>query len=116
MPGNNTKGVSRKIVEEDERKRLAGILKSMKMPEGFGMIVRTAGKGSTKTLLTSDLRYLMRVWKNIDKLAMENQSPCLLYKEQSLAVRSLRDYFTTDIKEILIDNPDTYKEVLDFIE
>ena len=57
----------------------------------------------------------MRVWKNIDKLAMENQAPCLLYKEQSLAVRSLRDYFTTDIKEILIDNPDTYKEVLDFI-
>jgi ribonuclease E len=58
----------------------------------------------------------MRVWKNIDKLAMENQAPCLLYKEQSLAVRSLRDYFTTDITEILIDNPDTYKEVLNFIE
>jgi len=116
MPGNNTRGVSRKIVEEDERKRLVGILKDLTIPEGFGMIVRTAGKGATKTLLTSDLRYLMRVWKNIDKLAMENQAPCLLYKEQSLAVRSLRDYFTTDITEILIDNPDTYKEVLNFIE
>ncbi len=115
MPGNNTRGVSRKILEEDERKRLVGILKSMKIPEGFGMIARTAGKGATKTLLISDLKYLMRVWKNIDKQAMEQQAPCLLYKEQSLAVRSLRDYFTTDIKEILIDNPDTYKEVSEFI-
>ena len=115
MPGNNTRGVSRKISEEDERKRLSGILKGMKIPEGFGMIARTAGKGATKTLLTSDLRYLMRVWKNIDKQAMEQKAPCLLYKEQSLAVRSLRDYFTTDIKEILIDNPETYKEVSEFI-
>ena len=115
MPGNNTRGVSRKISEEEERKRLSGILKGMKIPEGFGMIARTAGKGATKTLLTSDLRYLMRVWKNIDKQAMEQKAPCLLYKEQSLAVRSLRDYFTTDIKEILIDNPETYKEVSEFI-
>ncbi|MCP3944941.1 MAG: Rne/Rng family ribonuclease [Desulfobacteraceae bacterium] len=115
MPGNTTKGVSRKIDEEDERKRLVGILKSIKIPEGFGMIVRTAGKNATKTMLTSDLKYLMRVWKNIDKLAMENEAPSLLYKEQSLAVRSLRDYFTTDITEILIDSPGTFKEVQDFI-
>jgi ribonuclease E len=66
-------------------------------------------------MLTADLRYLMRVWKNIDKLAIKNKAPSLLYKEQSLAVRSLRDYFTTDIKEILIDCPETFKEVRDFI-
>jgi ribonuclease E len=115
MPGNTTKGVSRKISEEDERKRLVGILKNMKIPEGFGMIVRTAGKNSTKTMLTSDLKYLMRVWKDIDKRAMKDTAPSLLYKEQSLAVRSLRDYFTTDITEILIDCPDTFNEVQDFI-
>lgn len=115
MPGSTTKGVSRKIDEEDERKRLQGILKNMKIPEGFGMIVRTAGKNATKTMLTSDLKYLMRVWKNIDKMAVKDQAPCLLYKEQTLAVRSLRDYFTTDINEILIDSPDTYKEVREFI-
>ena len=67
MPGNSTKGVSRKISDEDERKRLVNIIKTMKIPTGFGMIVRTAGKNSTKTLLTADLKYLMRVWKNIDK-------------------------------------------------
>ena len=115
MPGSITKGVSRKIDEEVERKRLQGILKNMKIPEGFGMIVRTAGKNATKTMLTSDLKYLMRVWKNIDKMAVKDQAPCLLYKEQTLAVRSLRDYFTTDINEILIDSPDTYKEVREFI-
>jgi ribonuclease E len=87
----------------------------MKIPDGFGMIVRTAGKNSTKTLLTADLKYLMRVWKNIDKEAMKNTAPSLLYKEQTLAVRSLRDYFTSDVNEILIDSPEVFKEVMDFI-
>ncbi len=65
MPGSSTKGVSRKISEEDERKRLAKVLKTMDIPEGFGMIVRTAGKNATKTHLTADLKYLMRVWKTL---------------------------------------------------
>ncbi len=115
MPGNSTKGVSRKIDDDDERKRLSGIMKNMKVPEGFGMIVRTAGRNSTKTLLTADLRYLMRAWKIIDKKAMDNTAPCVLYKEQTLAVRSLRDYFTTDVTEILIDSPEVFREVKDFI-
>ncbi len=115
MPGNSTKGVSRKIDDEDERKRLVSIIKKMKVPEGFGMIVRTAGKNSTKTMLTADLRYLMRVWKSIDKEAIKSTAPSLLYKEQTLAVRSLRDYFTTDVKEILIDSHEIFKEVIKFI-
>jgi len=115
MPGNATKGVSRKINDEDERKRLVNIIKKMKIPDGFGMIVRTAGKNSTKTMLTADLKYLMRVWKNIDKESIKKNAPALLYKEQTLAVRSLRDYFTSDVKEILIDSPDVFKEVKEFI-
>ncbi len=115
MHGNSTKGVSRKIDDEDERKRLVLIIKKMKIPEGFGMIVRTAGKNSTKTMLTADLKYLMRVWKSIDKEAIKSTAPSLLYKEQTLAVRSLRDYFTTDVKEILIDSREIFKEVIEFI-
>ena len=115
MPGNTTRGVSRKINDEDERKRLVNIIKKMKFDDGFGMIVRTAGRNATKTMLDADLRYLMRVWKNIDEKAIKNSAPSLLYKEQTLAVRSLRDYFTSDVKEILIDNPDVFKEVKDFI-
>ncbi len=115
MPGSTTKGVSRKISDEDERKRLVGILKKIKVPEGFGMIVRTAGKNANKTVLQADLRYLMRVWKNIDNKAVKNTAPSLLYREQTLAVRSLRDYLTSDVKEILIDSPEIFKEVKDFI-
>jgi len=115
MPGNSTKGVSRKISDEAERKRLVTIIKKMKIPDGFGMIVRTAGKGFTKTLLAADLKYLMRVWENIDQKAVKNTAPSLLYREQTLAVRSLRDYFTSDVKEILIDSPEIFKEVRDFI-
>lgn len=115
MPGSTTKGVSRKIEDEPERKRLAGIIKKMKIDSGFGMIVRTAGENANKTQLNADLRYLMRVWKNIDQNAVQNTAPCILYQEQTLAVRSLRDYLTEDVSEILIDNTDTYKEVRDFI-
>ncbi len=115
MPGNNTRGVSRKINDEEERKRLVSIVKTMKITDGFGMIVRTAGKNSTKTMFNADLRYLMRVWKNIDKKAVELKAPSLLYKERTLAVRSLRDYFTSDIQEILIDSAEIFKEVKDFI-
>ena len=115
MAGNTTKGVSRKINDEEERKRLVGIMKKIKVPSGFGMIVRTAGRNATKTALNSDLRYLMRAWKNIDKKSMKCKAPCIVYKEQTLAVRSLRDYFTTDVKEILIDSTEVFKEVKDFI-
>jgi ribonuclease E len=115
MPGSTTRGVSRKIDDEEERKRLVSIVKTMKIANGFGMIVRTAGRNSTKTMFNADLRYLMRVWKNIDKNAIQNSAPSLLYKEQNLAVRSLRDYFTSDVQEILIDSTDVFKEVKDFI-
>jgi len=115
MPGHTTRGVSRKIDDEDERKRLVTIVKTMKIAKGFGMIIRTAGKNFNRTMFNADLRYLMRVWKNIDKKAIKNKAPSLLYKEQTLAVRSLRDYFTSDIKEILIDSTEVFKEVKDFI-
>lgn len=115
MPGNPTKGISRKISDENERKRLLEAIKSMKVPEGFGMIVRTAGNNCTKTTLRTDLRHLMRVWKSIDKKALKDKAPSLLYKEQNLAVRSLRDYFTPDVKEILIDSSEVFQEVIDFI-
>ena len=115
MPGSTTRGVSRKISDEEDRKRLQTIVKKMNIPEGFGMIVRTAGKNANKKLLTDDLRYLMRVWNNIDQQAVKSISPSLLYREQTLAVRSLRDYLTSDVTEILIDSPEIFKEVLDFI-
>ena len=115
MPGNETKGISRKIEDEKERKRLLNIVNKMNIPEGFGFIVRTAGEKATKTMLVNDLKYLTRIWKSINSKAIKSKTPSLLYKEQNFIIRSIRDYFTNDVKEILIDNPEVYKEVLDFI-
>jgi len=116
MPGSENRGISRKISDEKERGRLKEIVGKLKVPEGFGIIVRTVGAGSTKTLLSRDLSYLMRLWKNIKNKVMEVQTPAILYKEQNLVLRSLRDYFTSDISEILIDDANVFKEAKDFVQ
>ncbi len=115
MPGSNNRGISRKIADEDERQRLKGILAKLNIPEGFGLIIRTAGENCTKTQLQKDLRYLLRLWKNINQKGIKEKAPALLYRERSLALRSIRDYFTSDTTEILIDNEAVYQEVKNFI-
>jgi ribonuclease E len=116
MPGSTTRGISRKIEDEKERKRLKDIIGSLKIPEGFGMIIRTVGVGRTKAQLSKDLNYLLRLWKNINKKGMKAKAPAELYKERSLAVRSIRDYFTTEVSEILIDDDAVFNEVKGFMQ
>ena len=116
MPGTKNRGVSRKITDEKERKRLKDITENLELPEDYGLIVRTAGQGSNKTIISKDVRYLMRLWKNIQQKAVEEKAPMLLYKEQTVAVRAIRDSFTTDVKEILIDDDTVYQQVREFIQ
>jgi ribonuclease E len=116
MPGIDKRGISRKIEDEDERKRLKSIVGKLKIPEGFGLIVRTAGINSNKTQLSKDLRYLLRLWKIIKKNITTIQAPALLYKEQNLVLRSIRDYFTLDVTEVLINDAAVYREVKDFVK
>lgn len=116
MPGSKTHGISRKIEDETERGRLKDLIDKLKIPEGFGLIVRTAGTDCTKTLLNKDLRYLMRLWGDIKKKGLSEKAPALLYKERNLSLRSIRDYFQTDVIEILIDDPAIYQEVKDFVQ
>ncbi len=116
MPGSKTMGISRKIEVESERQRLKEIMAKLKVPEGFGVIIRTAGENCTKTLATKDLRYLLRIWKNIKKRGMKADAPALLYKERNLAVRSIRDHFTPDVVEILIDDEEVFQEVKGFVQ
>ena len=116
MPGSETHGVSRKIEDEEERGRLKGIMSDLKLPEGFGAIVRTAGNSCTKTLITKDVKYLLRLWKTIKGNVRNEQAPALLYKERHLVLRSIRDSFTPDISEILIDDAAIHREVQDFIK
>jgi ribonuclease E len=116
MPGSDSRGISRKIEDEDERNRLKSIVGNLKLPEGFGIIVRTAGINCTKTQMTKDLNYLLRLWRNIKNNVTKVKAPVLLYKEQNLAVRSIRDHFTHDVTEILIDDDAVYHEVKDFVK
>ncbi|MBW1985569.1 MAG: Rne/Rng family ribonuclease, partial [Deltaproteobacteria bacterium] len=116
MPGSDNRGISRKIEDEDERTRLKDIVDKLKLPDGFGIIVRTAGINSTKTLLDKDLSYLLRLWKNIKTDVKKIKAPALLYKEQNLVVRSIRDYFTTDVTEILVDDEHIFHEAKDFLK
>ncbi len=116
MPGSDKMGISRKIEDEEERKRLKDLMDKLKSPEGFGLIVRTVGVNSTKTLLSRDLKYLLRLWKTIKQSVMKEPAPALLYRERDLVLRSIRDYFTPDVNEILIDNPSVYHEVRNFIK
>ena len=116
MPGGKTRGVSRKIADEAERKRIKEIVDSLKIPEDYGIIVRTAGEGCNKTTLSGDIRYLMRLWKNIKKKGVEEKAPAILYKDRNIAVRAIRDSFTADVNEILIDDDTIYNEVKEFIQ
>ncbi|MCG6910696.1 MAG: Rne/Rng family ribonuclease [Deltaproteobacteria bacterium] len=115
MPGSKTRGISRKIAGEEERKRLKEVVENLKVPEGFGIIVRTAGEKCTKTLASKDLNYLLRLWKNINAKGTKAAAPSLLYKERNLAVRSIRDHFTPDVTEILIDDENVFREVKNFV-
>ncbi|MGD8256599.1 MAG: Rne/Rng family ribonuclease [Desulfobacterales bacterium] len=115
-PGSDTRGISRKIETEDERNRIKDSMTSLDIPEDFGIIVRTAAENTTKTALSRDLRYLLRLWKKIKSRVMEEKAPALLYKERHLVIRSIRDSFTPDVSEILIDDESMYHEVRDFIK
>jgi ribonuclease E len=115
LPGGKNAGVSRKIEDEKERQRLKRIMDSLKIPEGFGTIVRTAGRHQKKRGISKDIRYLLRLWENIRKHGLSKQAPCLLYKERHLAIRAIRDRFTSEVNEILVDNKEIYRDVKDFM-
>ena len=116
MPGSDTRGISRKIESDEERGRLKEIVAGLKIPENFGLIVRTAGDGCTKTMINKDLNYLLRLWKTIHDSVMNVPTPALLYKERNLVLRSLRDYFTPDVDEVIIDDLAVYQEARKFMQ
>ena len=115
MPGSKHGGISRRIEDEQQRQRLRKIISQLQVPEGIRLIVRTAGENRTKRELSKDFSYLLRLWNNIKATAQEATSPALLYQERDLTIRAIRDYFTTGVKKILVDNKEVYKRVKDFM-
>jgi ribonuclease E len=111
LPNKESSGISRKIEDEGDRKRLKELVEQITTEEGLGFIVRTAGMNRTKQELARDYQHLSRLWKEIQKQAGETKAPALIYQESDFGVRSLRDYFTTDIEEILVDDVETFRQM-----
>ncbi len=118
MYGSLSTGVSRKIEDESERRKLKEILSDLELPENMGVIIRTAGVGRTKTELQKDLQMLLKIWENIQETLekSEGQAPVLLYEGPDMVVRTVRDHFTADTSEIIVDNKDSYKALKDFMK
>ena len=116
MPNNpGAGGVSRRI-QGEERDTVRQSLEDLQVPDGMGCIVRTAGIGRTTEELKWDLDYLLRVWEAIKQVVVTRPAPFLIYQEGNAIVRALRDYFSNDIGEILIDSPAIYQEGVEFME
>jgi ribonuclease E len=115
MPGVDTSGVSRKIDNEEHRERLRKIVNELQPPEGFGLIVRTAGLGQTKAELQRDLRYLLRLWQSIQRASKANEFPGIVYQEADLVIRTMRDHLSADIDEVWIDSQETYDKTDEFV-
>ncbi len=116
VPNQSLAGRSRKIEKEEHRRKIKEIIKELQVPEHMGVIVRTAGMGRTKSDLNRDLNYLMRLWSGIEKDLKSQGEPGLVYREGDIVTRSIRDYLTPDIKEILVDDEETFKRAQDFIQ
>ena len=116
IPKHEIAGISRKIDDEAQRKRLKEIIEQLQLPSDMGLIVRTAGMDKTKAELSKDINYLLRLWKSIERDYIKMPCPCLIYREGDIIIRSIRDYFTADMTEILIDDEETYKRATIFMK
>ncbi|TIR66176.1 MAG: Rne/Rng family ribonuclease, partial [Mesorhizobium sp.] len=108
-------GISRKITNAQDRKRLKEVVADLEVPQGMGVILRTAGESRTKAEIKRDYEYLMRLWENVRNLTLQSTAPALVYEEGSLIKRSVRDLYNKDIDEILVSGEDGYREAKDFM-
>lgn len=116
MPNNpRAGGVSRRI-EGEARGEARDALSSLEIPSDMGLIIRTAGIGKSVEELQWDLDYLLNLWKSIDSASKERSAPFLIYQESSLITRTIRDYFRSDINEVIIDEPEIYEQARQFME
>jgi ribonuclease G len=114
MPGVEHTGISRKIVNEEERTRLKDIVNELKQ-KNFGFIIRTASEGCIEEELKKDIDYLMLLWENVQKKKDKVSAPHLLYSDLNLTLRSVRDLLSHEIEEVIIDSKEEYRRLLDFV-
>jgi len=115
MPYSDQCGISRKIEDSRERQRLRQLLNELTIPEGMGVIVRTAGEGKKPRYFVRDLHLLLRTWDDIQHKVQTEKSPCGLYMEPDIVERTVRDFLTEEIDRVLIDSPQDYERVLEMV-
>jgi ribonuclease E len=116
MPGLNRIGVSRKIQDEEQRRRLRDILVELKPPRGLGFIIRTAGMDRTKKELQRDLAYLARLWQVVVRRIRKLKSPAEIYQESDMITRTIRDTFTSEINSIIVDEGKAFEHAQEFMQ
>ena len=108
-------GISRKITSATDRNRLKSAAQSLELPEGMGVIIRTAGENRTKAEIKRDYEYLLRMWDTIRELTLKSNAPACVYEEGDLVKRAIRDLYNKDISEILVEGEDGYRNAKDFM-
>ena len=108
-------GISRKITNPQDRKRLKAIAQELEVPEGMGLIIRTAGASRTKQEIKRDFEYLLRLWESVRDLTLESTAPSLVYEEGNLIKRSIRDLYNKDVEEIVVAGEHAHKDAKDFM-
>jgi ribonuclease E len=108
-------GISRKITNANDRKRLKSAAQALELPEGMGLIIRTAGENRTKVEIKRDYEYLLRMWDTIRELTLKSNAPACVYEEGDLIKRAIRDLYNKDVSEIIVEGEDGYRNAKDFM-
>ena len=116
LPRQAHLGISRKIEKEDERHRLKELAQKIGLPPEMGLIVRTAGEQAKTRDLAKDLQFLLKQWEDLNKTTAEQKAPALLYRDLDMITRTVRDYLTTDITTILVDNQDVFQQLRGWLQ
>ena len=114
MPGVDHSGVSRRIEDRGERSRLKGLVAEHR-PKGAGLIVRTAGEGKGEREFANDVKYLVKLWEKVEKRAKTSRAPALIHRELELTTGLIRDLFTEDVEELIIDSKDAHRDILNYL-
>ena len=115
MPGQQRVGISRKIDDREDRERLKEIFNALTLPKDMGFILRTACSDKTSEEFSNDLKYLTKLWNRIKAESKKVSAPALIYREQDIAVRTVRDYLTSDVHEVLIDDQEAFRKTKEFL-
>jgi ribonuclease E len=115
-PFEDTRGVSRKVEDEDIRKKLKTLANGLDLPQGCGMIVRTNALDQTKATLNRDLAALLRLWKRVQTAALDGKGTRLIYSDQDLILQALRDYLDSSIEEVLVDDEEAFQKARAYMQ